>query len=58
MQPEYQRRAIAKYHEKCVTKTVQFSPRELDLVEFVKTKGQFATYVKQLIRAEMQKESR
>lgn len=56
MPTESQKRATAKYRQKCITKTVQFSPAESDMIEFLRDKP-FATYVKKLIREQM-KESR
>lgn len=54
MASEAQKQAIAKYHQKCVTKTIQFSPAEHEMVEHIKQQGRFATYVKTLIRKDME----
>lgn len=50
-----QKRANAKYRREHVTqKIVAFYPAEADLLAHVKTQGAFATYVKRLIREDME----
>lgn len=55
-QSEAQRRASAKYVREHVTrKMVAFYPADSDLLEFADTRGAFATYVKRLIREDMER---
>lgn len=56
MATEAQKRAKAKYAEKVVQKQVRFYPPDHDLVEWCERCGEpFATYVKRLIREDMQR---
>lgn len=56
MATEAQKRAKAKYAEKVVQKQVRFYPPDRDLVEWCECCGEpFATYVKRLIREDMQR---
>lgn len=58
-QSEAQRRASAKYVREHVTrKMVAFYPSEADLLAFADTRGAFATYVKRLIREDMDREKK
>lgn len=41
--------------ERTKTKTVRFFPKDMDLFEYSETKGNFAGYIKELIRADMEK---
>lgn len=56
---EAQRRASAKYVRDHVRqKVVAFYPADSDLLEFAETRGAFATYVKRLIREDMERENK
>lgn len=56
-QSEAQRRASAKYIRDNVTrKMVAFYPADAELLAFADTRGAFATYVKRLIREDMERE--
>lgn len=57
MQTEAQRRAKARYEKESVTqKKLAFYPSERDLLEWVDGCGEpFATYVKRLIREDMER---
>lgn len=58
-QSEAQRRASAKYVREHVTrKMVAFYPSEADLLAFADARGAFATYVKRLIREDMERENK
>lgn len=58
-QSEAQRRASAKYVRENVTrKMVAFYPSEADLLAFADTRGAFATYIKRLIREDMERENK
>lgn len=58
-QSEAQRRASAKYvREHVKQKAVAFYPADSDLLEFADTRGAFATYVKRLIREDMERENK
>ncbi|MGI6028069.1 MAG: hypothetical protein ACOX81_01495 [Candidatus Heteroscillospira sp.] len=52
---EAQRKAIKKYREKGKRITVDFYPSELDLWEHLQAQDKKQTYIKNLIRAEMEK---
>lgn len=55
-QTDAQKRASAKYrHEKVRQKAVAFYPTEADLLAFAERQGAFATYVKRLIREDMER---
>ena len=59
MVSDAQKRANAKYLEKAVQKQVRFYPPDLDLVEWCNRCGEpFATYVKRLIREDMEHNSK
>lgn len=54
---EAQRRASAKYVRNHVRqKVVAFYPADAELLSFADTRGAFATYVKRLIREDMERE--
>lgn len=56
MATEAQKRAKEKYAEKVVQKQVRFYPPDRDLVEWCDGCGEpFATYVKRLIREDMER---
>lgn len=52
---EAQKRAKAKYRAKGKRLTVDFYPTEIDLINHVEKKPQKQTYIKQLIRDDMEK---
>ena len=55
-QTEAQRRASLKYvRENVKQKVVAFYPADRELLEFAETRGAFATYVKRLIREDMER---
>lgn len=54
-----QRRATAKYVRTNVTqKVVRFYPAERELLDHANSRGAFATYVKRLIREDMEREEK
>lgn len=55
MATEAQRKAIKKYKEKVRKLTLEFSPTEADLLEYINKQPQKQTYIKNLIRADMKK---
>ena len=56
-QTEAQRRASLKYvRERVKQKAVAFYPSDRELLKFAETRGAFATYVKRLIREDMERE--
>lgn len=56
-QSEAQKRASAKYNREKVThKTVRFYPGDAGLLAHAERQGAFATYVKRLIREDMERE--
>lgn len=52
---EAQKRAVKKYKEKVCRITVDFYPTEQDLWEHVQSQAKKQTYIKDLIRADMEK---
>lgn len=52
---EAQKRAMKKYREKIKRITTDFSPAEEELWNFLQSKPKKQTYIKDLIRADMQK---
>lgn len=54
MVSEAQKRASKKYREKSKFITLEFHESELDLYNFVSRQGAKRTYLKDLIRADMQ----
>lgn len=55
MASEAQRRATKKYKEKVKRITVDFYPTELDLWEHIQAQDKKQTYIKDLIRADMER---
>lgn len=56
MVSEAQKRATEKYHkEKMVARTIRFSPREKDVLDFLDAQPNKAGYIKELIRKDMEK---
>ncbi len=58
MATEAQRKAVKKYKEKVKRFTLDFSPAEADLIEHIEKQPKKQTYIKSLIRADMEKERR
>lgn len=54
MTSEAQRKAVKKYKEKVKRITIEFSPAEMDLYEHIQQQAKKQTYIKDLIRAEME----
>lgn len=52
---EAQKRANAKYRRKMKQITIRFSPNELDVYEHAQGHDNVAGYIKQLIRADMER---
>lgn len=55
MTSESQKQAIKKYKQKLNRITVDFYPTEDDLWEHLNSQGKKQTYIKDLIRADMEK---
>lgn len=55
MATEAQRKAVKKYKEKVKRITVDFSPAELELWDHIQQQDKKQTYIKNLIRADMEK---
>ncbi len=55
MTSEAQKKAVKKYKEKVKQVTIQFHPTEMDLYEHLQQQPKKQTYVKDLIRADMNK---
>lgn len=56
---EATKKAKRKYQqEKCKNKGIQFSPVDADILEYAESKGNFSGYIKDLIRADMEKNSK
>ena len=55
MATEAQRRAIQNYKKKLNRITVDFSPAELELWDHIQQQDKKQTYIKNLIRADMDK---
>lgn len=55
MQTDAQKRAKEKYHAKVKRLTVDFYPTETDLWEHIQQQEKKQTYIKDLIRADMNK---
>lgn len=55
MASEAQRRAIANYKTKVKRITIDFSPAESDMWEHIQSQEKKQTYIKALIRADMEK---
>lgn len=57
MVTEAQKRASKKYHkEKLVQRVVRFSPNEKDILDHLDAQPNKAGYIKQLIRADMERQ--
>lgn len=56
MATEAQKRAKKKYRDKGKRITVEFYPSEADLIEHLEKREQKKSYIKALIRADMEKE--
>ena len=56
MATEAQRKASKKYKQKMNRLTVDFSPAEAELFEHISKQPRKQTYIKNLIRADMEKE--
>lgn len=56
MASEAQRNAVKKYKQKVKRFTVEFSPAETDLWEHLQAQEKKQTYIKALIKANMNKE--
>ena len=54
MASESQRKAIAKYKQKVKKMTIDFAPTEADLLEHINKQPKKQTYIKNLIRKDMQ----
>lgn len=52
---EAQRKAVKKYKEKVNRITIDFSPAEAELWEHIQNQPKKQTYIKALIRADMEK---
>ena len=55
MTSEAQKKAVKKYKEKVKRMTIEFYPSEADLYEHIQKQSKKQTYIKDLIRADMQK---
>ena len=55
MATEAQRKAVKKYKEKVKRITVDFSPAELELWNHIQQQNKKQTYIKNLIRADMER---
>ena len=58
MATEAQRRAVQNYKKKVKRITVDFSPAESDMWEHIQAQEKKQTYIKNLIRADMERGSR
>lgn len=56
MTSDAQKRAVKKYKEKVKRITVDFHPSESELWEHIQNQPKKQTYIKDLIRADMEKE--
>ena len=54
MTSEAQRKAVAKYKQKVKKITIDFAPTETDLLEHINNQPKKQTYIKNLIRKDMQ----
>lgn len=55
MTSEAQKKAVKKYKEKMKRMTVEFYPSEMDLYEHIQQQPKKQTYIKNLIRKDMEK---
>ena len=58
MTSEAQRRAIQNYKKKVKRITIDFSPAETELWDHIQQQGRKQTYIKSLIKADIEKERR
>ena len=58
MASEAQRKAIQKYKQKVKRIQLEFSPAESDMWEHIQNQEKKQTYIKNLIRADMERGSR
>ena len=58
MTSEAQRRAVSKYKQKVKRITVDFHPSESELWEHIQSQEKKQTYIKNLIRKDMERGSR
>lgn len=56
MTSESQLKAVRKYKQKVKRITLDFAPSELDMYEHIQAQPKKQTYIKALIRADMQKD--
>ena len=56
MTSDAQKKAVKKYKKKVKRMTIDFAPTELDLFYHIDKQPKKQTYIKNLIRADMQKE--
>lgn len=55
MTSEAQKRAVKKYKEKVKRMTIEFHPSEMELYEHIQKQSKKHTYIKDLIRKDMNK---
>ena len=55
MTSEAQKKAVRKYKEKVKRMTLEFHPSEMELYEHIQKQDKKQTYIKDLIRKDMQK---
>lgn len=55
MTSEAQKKAVKKYKEKVKRMTIEFYPSEMELYDHIQNQSKKQTYIKDLIRADMQK---
>ena len=53
MKTEAQKQAQARYRKKMKQVAIEFSPNEMDIYEYLDSKGGKAAYIKELIRKDM-----
>lgn len=58
MASEAQRRAVQNYKKKVKRITIDFAPTETDMWEHIQSQEKKQTYIKNLIRADMERGSR
>ena len=57
MTSEAQRRAVTKYKQKVKRITIDFAPTEMEMWEHIQSQEKKQTYIKNLIRADMERGS-
>ena len=55
MTSEAQKKAVKKYKEKVKRITIEFHPSEIDLYEHIQQQSKKQTYIKDLIRADVER---